>query len=181
LLLAGEGRACIGIQAGRWREDEMLTTWLNLGVAAIVAFIAAIVAFIGHLQLLTAREQSRIANNRFCFDLFQKRYEVYQELRAIVRGVTSSGRADSAMCVKATEAAERAQFLFDVDLVAYLTKFTNDLRDLESFCEEQAGLQGKDLKENLDKQGLLKSRIKEFRTRGPALFGSYIRFDHKIR
>jgi hypothetical protein len=97
---------------------QHLTAWLGLGVAALVAVI-------GLLNFLTARQQWRTANNRAVFDLFQKRYEVYQEFREIVRWVTGSGKADSMMFVKAAEAAERAQFLFGDDLVRYLRQFTD--------------------------------------------------------
>jgi hypothetical protein len=150
-----------------------LTAWLGLGIAAFVALI-------GLLNLLTARQQWRTANNRVVFDLFQKRYEVYQEFRDIVSRLTGSGKADSMMFVKAAEATERAQFLFRDDLVRYLRQFTDKVRDLESYCQEQAGLQGDDLKKNLDAQRQLKNALDEFRTQGPTLFGQYIRFDQKI-
>lgn len=152
---------------------QHLTAWLGLGVAAFVAII-------GLLNFLTARQQWRTANNLAVFDLFQKRYEVYQEFREIVRLVTGSGKADSMTFANAAEAAERAQFLFGDDLVGYLRQFTDNIRDLENYCQEQAGLQGDDLKRNLEAQRRLKNNIEGFRTKGPTLFSQYIRFDQKI-
>jgi hypothetical protein len=145
------------------------TVWLSLGVAIVVACIA-------FLQWLTAREQWRTANNRAAFDLFQKRYEVYQEFRDVVGNIT-----DSKTRIKAAEAAERARFLFQEDVTIYLDQFIRDLLDLESIGSEFDSLQGDDRRKNLDQQRRLKGRIEEFRTKGPLLFGPYIRFDQKIR
>ena len=158
---------------GQKMGTQDLTAWLGLGIAAFVALV-------GLLNLLTARQQWRTANNRAVFDLFQKRYEVYQESREIVSRMTGSGKADSMMFVKAAEAAERARFLFGDDVVAYLRQFADSIRDLETFCQEQPSLQGDDMKRNLGAQRQLKNTLEEFRTKGPALFSQYICFDQKI-
>jgi hypothetical protein len=119
-------------------------------------------------------------NQRTVLDFVERRYAVYQEFRETVTRVTGSGRADSALSFKAAEALERAQFLFGDDVVQYLQRFTNSVCDLECYCAEQAGLQGDDLKRNLEAQRRSKDAIEEFRSTGPALFGRYIRFDQKI-
>ena len=134
----------------------------------------------GFLQWRTARLQWRTANNRAVFDQFQRRYEVYQEFRDIAGMVTSSGRADLKMIVKAADAAERARFLFGNDVVAYLAQLTNDLRDLRICVSEFEGLQGAERQNNLEEQRRLKDKIEEFRTKAPTVFASYMRFEHKI-
>jgi hypothetical protein len=150
---------------------QQLPAWLGLGIAALVAFIA-------YLQFRTAREQWRTANNRATFDLFEKRYAVYQDVRDVVGKLMGPGRADPAMFVKA---AEKARFLFGKDVVTYLDQFASDLGDLESLGAEEADLQGDDLRKNRDSQRRLKNKIESFRAQGPPLFGRYIRFDQQIR
>jgi hypothetical protein len=152
---------------------QLLPAWLSLGVAIVVAFI-------GFLQWRTAREQCRTANNRAVFDLFQRRYEVYQEFRYIVGVLTGSVPKDSKVWMKAAEAVEKAKFLFGDDVVAYLDQFRDDIRDLENCVKEIENLQGSDQQKNLEKQCRLRNSIEEFRTKGPTLFARYIRFDHKI-
>ena len=132
-----------------------LTTWLSISVAAVVACI-------GLLQLLTAREQARTANNRAVFDLFEKRYAVYQTMRQVVSKVTTQGRADAEMFLDAGDAAEKAKFLFGEEIVGYLDQFTRDIIDLGSLGKEQSDLQGDDLKKNLDAQRQIKNRFVRF-------------------
>jgi hypothetical protein len=154
-------------------SGEQLTALLSIGVAIVVAFI-------GFLQWRTAREQGRTANNRAAFDQFQKRYEVYQEIRDIALKVRGSRRADEKMLHEAVETSERARFLFGDDVIAYLAQFSDDVRDLAGYIAEESNLQVADRKNNLDEQRRLINRIEEFHTKGPTLFGSYIRFAHKI-
>jgi hypothetical protein len=104
------------------------------------------------------------------FDLFQKRYEVYQEFREIVGRVTGSGLADSMMFLKAAGAKEKAQFLFGEEVARYLDEFTNAVRDLECYGAEERSLQDDELKKNLAAQRRFKDAIQEFRTKGVKLF-----------
>ena len=147
-----------------------LATWLSLGVAAFVACI-------GLVQLLSAREQARTANNRAVFDLFEKRYAVYEEIRSVVGKLLTHGSVNTQMWMDASVAAEKAKFLFGEDINSYLTELMKDLTYLDCLGTEEKSLQGDDLRKNLDAQRQLKNRITLFYKEGAQRFAPYIRFD----
>lgn len=84
-------------------------------IPLVTAFIAAIVAVIAFLQWQTARE-------KVLLDLFDKRFEVYDELRAAVaRRHHQTSSSDFA------RAASRAQFLFGPKVQTVLEQIQKDL------------------------------------------------------
>jgi hypothetical protein len=145
----------------------------------ITASLAATVVLIGVLQYLTACKQWQTTNNQAAFDLFEERYEIYQELRDIADRARA-GHADREMFAKTAEVLERAQFLFGQDIVTYLKQFAESLSDLECVASEIGRGQGSEVKGYLDEQRRLKNQIETFFTEGTALFSGYLRFDNKI-
>lgn len=153
--------------------EKMLPAYLSVLVAIIVAAI-------GLLQYLIARKQSRTAHNRAVLDQFERRYEIYRELRKIVGSIAGSSQAAHEGFVKGAEAAERAKFLFGDDVVSYVDQFVRDVGDLSDLVREYDGAQGAEREANNKRQRLLRDRIEKFRTDGTELFARYIRFDDKI-
>lgn len=84
-------------------------------ISLVTAFIAAIVALIAFLQWQTARE-------KVLLDLFDKRFEVYAELRAAV-----TQRHDQTSSSDFARAASRAQFLFGPKVQTLLEQIQKDL------------------------------------------------------
>jgi len=84
-------------------------------IPLVTAFIAAIVAVIAFLQWQTARE-------KVLLDLFDKRFEVYAELRAAV-----AQRHDQTSSSDFARAASRAQFLFGPEVQTLLEQIQKDL------------------------------------------------------
>lgn len=85
----------------------------------LTALIALIVAFISALQWITARQ-------KVVLDLFDKRFAVYDELREVVDGHGQSGLTMEALA-KFTRAANRAQFLFGLEVASFLEEIRIDL------------------------------------------------------
>lgn len=146
----------------------------------IAVWIAGFVALIGLLQLATAVQQWRTANNRAVLDLFQRRFEVYNDCREVVRSVSGSGRADTATWIKVADATERARFLFGRDVVAKLEKLTSDLTDLETRVSEEEGLGPHERLENRKAQRIAKTSIFKFREEAPEIFAPYMRFEQRV-
>jgi hypothetical protein len=153
--------------------DKLLPIYLSVVVAAFVAAI-------GLLQYLTARKQWRTAHNRAVLDQFERRYQIYKELREVVGSIVGSGRATQENFVKVAEAAERSKFLFGDDVVAYIDQFVRDVLELSSLVSEFEGTQGSERDANLKAQRRLKDSIEKFRTDGTTLFARYIRFADKV-
>jgi hypothetical protein len=88
-------------------------------ISLVTAFIAAVVAVIAFLQWQTARE-------KVLLDLFDKRFTIYEEARAVVRrhittGIDQRGAADF------ERAALRARFLFGPKVQAFLEDRRKDI------------------------------------------------------
>jgi hypothetical protein len=85
----------------------------------LTAFIATVVAVIAFLQWQTARE-------KVLLDLFDKRFAIYDELRAVVAkhlqtGISQTDTFDFA------RAAQRAKFLFGPEVQNFLDQRLKDL------------------------------------------------------
>jgi hypothetical protein len=88
-------------------------------IPLVTAFIAAIVAVIAFLQWRTARE-------KVLLDLFDKRFAVYDELRAVVGRRHTTG-IDQRDTFDFARAASRAQFLFGPKVRTFLDETQIDL------------------------------------------------------
>jgi hypothetical protein len=86
-----------------------------IDLSYVTAFIAAVVAVIAFLQWHTARE-------KVLLDLFDKRFAVYDELRAAV-----GQRHDQASYFDFLRAASRARFLFGPKVQTFLDETRDDL------------------------------------------------------
>jgi hypothetical protein len=92
-------------------------------IPLVTAFIASVVAIIAFLQWQTARE-------KVLLDLFDKRFAVYDEARAVIGRHLTSG-IDQPDIFKFARAASRAQFLFGLEVQTFLEERRIDLiRDM---------------------------------------------------
>jgi hypothetical protein len=88
-------------------------------IPLVTAFIAFIVAVIAFLQWQTARE-------KVLLDLFDKRFAVYDEVRAVVGRHITAG-IDQRDIFDFARAASRAQFLFGPEVHTFLDERRIDL------------------------------------------------------
>lgn len=153
--------------------EKLLPSYLGVLVAVFVATI-------GLLQYLTARKQWRTAHNRGVLDQFERRYQVYKELREVVGAIAGSSQAAHDGFIKAQEAAERAKFLFGDDVVSYVNQLVRDVTDLSSVISELKEAQGEERSAGLKAERRLRDSVEKFRTEGTELFAHYIRFADKI-
>jgi hypothetical protein len=148
------------------------TLWVTVAVAIIIGMVGAI-------SLITAQRIWRAEHNRAVFELFDERFSIYQQLRDIA-SLVKADQADREMFASATEALEKAQFLFGQDVVSYIRRFAENISDLECVASEIRRAQGSEIKANLAEQKRLKEEINGFFIDGTALFSGYIRFDQKV-
>jgi hypothetical protein len=151
---------------------QEVSMWITLGIAALLVLVAI-------LHFLAARQYSRAIHNRAAFDLFDERFDIYQQLHDVA-GMVRAGQVDREMFIKAAEALERAQFLFGKEVVAYVKHFTELVSNLECVASEIKRTQGAEMKANLAEQRRIKDEVQGFFVDGTALFSAYIRFDQKI-
>ncbi len=92
---------------------------ISTTASILTVTIAAIVAFIAWLQWRTARE-------KVVLDLFDKRFAMYDEMRAVVTRYTQHG-IDDAGYNQFLRASSRAQFLFGPEVKVFLEATKVDL------------------------------------------------------
>jgi hypothetical protein len=144
-----------------------LPLWIQVLQALLTPTIAIGVAVVAFMQWHTAHQ-------RFVLDLFERRMEVYEQVRRVVARVNSSGQADAEAEIELLSAIEKASFLFGRDVTIYLD---NMRLQLILLFDAQASKNGA----NLARRTALFQSIKKFYYDGPALFRRYMRMPHKSR
>jgi len=100
----------------------------------VAAGTAVFVATIGYFQWRTAQQ-------KVVLELFDRRHEIYREIREAVARITGSGRADLDIEIKVAEALERARFFFGIEVIRYLEQFVEAVRDLNCYGQEATATQ----------------------------------------
>ncbi len=97
-------------------------------VATIIAAISAVgvTAYFGWRQSQTAEKQLQTAEEKVRLDLFDRRYAVYEELRAIVVQYGRGG-VNQTEYLKFKAASSRARFLFGPEVTSFLEATAEDL------------------------------------------------------
>jgi hypothetical protein len=93
--------------------NPMLPNWVLYLQALSTPAIAVLAAVIGLMQWRTAHQRSAL-------DLFDKRFETYQRMRAIIANVLTHGTAPFSTAIDFLREADKAQFLFGPQVTSYL-------------------------------------------------------------
>lgn len=138
------------------------TTWLT-------ALLTPIVAILG---IYIASRQWQTARNKLKFDLFEKRFAVYEASKSFLDSIASSGKVKDEELFKFLLATRQARWLLDVELANYLKmdiyKKATEIKIYESDLE--AIPVGAERSKNVQKQ----REIKTF------LIDQYLILDEKL-
>jgi hypothetical protein len=139
----------------------------------MLTYIATVVGIVG---ALIAYFQWRTAQQKVAVDLFEKRYEIYGDLRRIVSEfLTTAEFPDAAQ--RAFQAAQSlARFYFGAEVDEYLEKARRDLLT-GAFFNRYAGSQGSG---NLDNHLARMDRIGKFYADLDHMFIPYMRMDQRM-
>jgi len=136
----------------------------------LTVIIAAFVALIGFLQWLTARQKA-------VFDLFDKRFKVYEVVKNCVDQVDRNpGYFDKEREREFLKAVNEAYFLFGDDLRSYLDRLRTDIVVVHTFDTQGPGA----MKDAWDKRVQAMNRINKFYETGQPLFAKYMRFSQPV-
>lgn len=139
-------------------------------VASAIAAFAATMAYF----------QWRTAHQRVVLDLFDRRNEVYIELRNGATAIVSAGKAGSEVETQLIRAVEKARFYFGDDVVSELDEFLVSAIHIDYYASEIEGAQGDEKRDLIAKRRLSLNKIEEFSKRAPELFIPYMRLDQKM-
>jgi len=124
------------------------TTWLT-------ALLTPIVAILG---IYIASRQWQTARNKLKFDLFEKRFAVYEASKSFLDSIASSGKVKDEELFKFLLATRQARWLLDVELANYLKmdiyKKATEIKMYES--ELEAMPVGAERSKNVQKQREIK-------------------------
>lgn len=83
--------------------------------------IGTIAAWIAWQQLQVAAEQRRVAQAKFNFDLFQRRYEIFEYTWSMLSSMVQARENQSEIEADFHKVRPRAQFLFGAEIADYMT------------------------------------------------------------
>lgn len=139
-------------------------------VASAIAAFAAIIAYF----------QWRTAHQRVVLDLFDRRLEVYNQLRSAVASIVTSGKVSPEVEQGIGRAIESARFYFGDEVVTYLDALYKSVVDVGCYSSEIEGTQGPDRAKLIANRRAAFERVESFYKDAPALFKPYMRLDQKM-
>jgi hypothetical protein len=111
----------------------------------IAATVAAVITFVFNSsqlkiakgQAATANAQRNIAAARLNFDLYEKRYAVFEVARQLLRDVVQHDHVDAKQMINFNIETADAPFLFEEDIVSYLDALRNKILRLNSLRKQE--------------------------------------------
>jgi hypothetical protein len=146
-----------------------LPYWLQLLQGLAVPAIALFAATIGLLQWYTAHRREMLT-------LFDRRIEIYSDIRTIIDQITASGKCTYETNFDYLRAIDRAAFLFGEDVNAYLERLRVRLHNL---CYYESMMETDQRQEMISKKDALLPKVLDFYTEFPPLIEPYVRMDQR--
>jgi hypothetical protein len=124
---------------------ELAKTFAGPVATIIAATVAAVITFVFNSRQLkiakdqaaTADAQRKIAAARLNFDLYEKRYAVFEKARRLLRGVVQQDHIDAKEVIAFNIETADAPFLFEQDIVDYLDVLRAKILRLKTLRTQQ--------------------------------------------
>lgn len=132
-----------------------LATVIAAGAAAYVAFR------IGRAQADTSAGMLRATRERLALDLFDRRWQIIEELRKAVARVLREGASDTDVFMDFARASARAEFLFGSEVIEFLKKTQKTLASLPATAM-RARTENPDRERYIDREAELITELSAF-------------------
>ena len=145
----------------------------GLPAAFVALVIGAIAAF------LTWR-QYEVARAKLKFDLFDRRFAIFQQTWEILSEVVIRGTREKnyGLATPFNDFLPQARFLFGKDISDYLDEASTNWADLHALEAERADLSGQERLRNIERARELRNWFEEEAKEGcKRTFGSYLNFE----
>jgi hypothetical protein len=135
----------------------------------------------GGLGAWIAFRQYALAQNKLKLDLYDKRYAVYENIRKVLATLVREGAENALVGYRLVHEFDigtaDASFLFDDEIVVYISTTRKDLVDL-SFVSQQNKREGEKLggKQDIEKEYKLYNKLVEDFNGHPSRFKKYLSF-----
>jgi hypothetical protein len=145
--------------------------WIQVLQALATPAIAGLALVIGLMQWRTSHQRAAL-------DLFDKRFELYMELRAIISQVLTHGTVHQDTAIVFLRAADKAQFLFGPKVTAYLNSVYKLLVE-HGNAEDMMKMEGPEYEKWVKKKYDAFGEISKFYVLSLTLIQPYIRMHQK--
>jgi hypothetical protein len=158
-------------QRKRGIMTSTLPHWVLYLQALSTPAIAVLAAVIGFMQWRTAHQRSVI-------DLFEKRFETYNNIRVVISEVLAHGTVPHQTAIVYLRATDKAQFLFGPDVTMYLNSVYKLLVE-HGYAEDVMKAGGADYQKGVENKYAAFNEISEFYVRIQPLVQPYMRMHQK--
>ena len=143
-----------------------------VNVAAIAQIITTFV--VGLIATYIAWRQWRTSNDRLILDLFERRFQVFQELTRTVSAAINKPRTEINDLADFDQASEKARFLFGPEVHGYLREVRGHLVNLISFGRALHEMDGPQRTNAENKVSAAENEMSAFYARLAALVTRYL-------
>jgi len=154
--------------------DTCIPHWTAYCSAFLTPMIAVFAVWV-------ARQQSATARNKLRFDLFEKRFFIYESAYNFLGSIITRGKVDDAEMHKYINATNAAKWIVAQEIADYLNREVyNPAIELQGLEAKLIWLQsGDDSRENLSRQSEIKRRLNmQLSEQLDIWFDAYLRLKH---
>lgn len=145
--------------------------WIDLLGALTTPVIAAIGIFIAY-------QQRSVNKNRLKHELFDKRYEVYENIGEFISEILTSGRVREGADFEFLRDTKAVYLLFDNDIKQFTDEIYNKSVYLHSYEAELKSLTGDERNEAIRKESEIKKWYSEQLSTMENKFIKYLKLEH---
>ena len=145
--------------------------WIDLLSALLTPTVAAIGIYIAYQQRVTNQ-------NRLKHELFEKRYEVYENIGVFISSILTSGTVKPGSDMEFLRDTKAVTLLFDSHIKEFTSEVYKKALDLHCYEAELEGLTGEERKMNIDKQRVIKDWYMEQLKTMELKFIGYLKLEH---
>ena len=154
--------------------------WICALAITIIFSVINIILAVCNLKII--KNQNKMQNDAFCFQLYEKRMAIYESIDHIIVRVGQNGRVENKDTQDYIVAAKDIEFMFGADVIQVSNAIYNTLNELcrlTTLIEgHREGInQNPDHKENCDRQYALKQQLSTQKKQLKECMKRYISFE----
>jgi len=145
--------------------------WIDVLSALLTPTIAILGIYIAFRQWLTNK-------NNLKFNLFDKRYIVFENIKKFIASILSSGRVEDGADIQFLRDTKSVAFLFDDEIAKIIDEMYKKANKLHALIKTEKTSTDEQLQQNLDKQDEIKCWFQEQLNDIDKIFKKYLKLKH---
>jgi anaerobic ribonucleoside-triphosphate reductase len=145
--------------------------WIDVLSALLTPTIAI-------LGIYIAYQQWRTNKNRLKLELFDKRYEIFTNIKKFIANILTSGIVEQGADIQFLRDTKSVAFLFDEQIANLTNEMYRMATKLQALEKTEKGSIGEKLEKNLDKQDEIKKWFGQQLSDIDNMFKKYLKIEH---